>query len=175
LSGCGFLAPQERKQRARAQPLPAMSNLFSGDFDIRVLNENGKKFERVNRLHCRTDDGMEMVVDVNSELFQVKAHDKLHVQLASTLDTSGVPDDGQYKPLPKDGSQTDLSEGYDYVMHGRVFLVKHIENQFLEVQASFGGLLFRLRGEQQLLDQLHQDQSIFLLMRRQNDGSSMDL
>jgi DNA-directed RNA polymerase I, II, and III subunit RPABC3 len=98
----------------------------------------------------------------------VKAHDKLHVQLASTLDTTGVPDDGSYKPLH--GTQTDLSDGYDYVMHGRVFLIKHIENQFLEVQASFGGLLFRLRGEQQLLDQLHQDQLIFLLIRKQNDG-----
>lgn len=152
-------------------------NLFSGDFDIRVLNENGKKFERVNRLHCRTDDGMEMVVDVNSELFMVKAHDKLHVQLASTLDTSGQRsgDDGLYKPLAKDGTQTDLSDGYDYVMHGRVFLIKHIENQFMEVQASFGGLLFRLRGEQQLLDQLQQDQLIYLLMRKQNDGSGMEL
>lgn len=150
-----------------------MTNLFSGDFDIRTLNENGKKFERVNRLHCRTDDGMEMVVDVNSELFLVKAHDKLHVQLASTLDTSGAPDDGSYKPLSKDGAQSDLSDGYDYVMHGRVFLIKHIDNQFLEVQASFGGLLFRLRGEQQQLDQLQMDQLFYLLMRKQND--SMDI
>ena len=142
------------------------SNLFSADFDVRALNENGKKFERVNRLHCRTDDGLEMVVDVNCELFHVKAHDKLHVVLASTLNPQGGEDDGLYKPPAKDG---DLSDGYDYVMHGTVFLIKHIENQSLEVQISFGGLLFRLRGEQQLLDQLEMDKNVYLLMRKQND------
>lgn len=41
-----------------------------------------------------------------------------------------------------------LMDNYDYVMHGRVFSIKHIENQCVEVQASFGGLLARLRGEQ---------------------------
>jgi DNA-directed RNA polymerase I, II, and III subunit RPABC3 len=39
-------------------------------------------------------------------------------------------------------------DNYDYVMHGRVFSIKHIENQRVEVQASFGGLLLRLQGEQ---------------------------
>ena len=33
-------------------------------------------------------------------------------------------------------------------MHGRVFHIKHIENQRMELQASFGGLLMRIRGEQ---------------------------
>jgi DNA-directed RNA polymerases I, II, and III subunit RPABC3 len=141
-------------------------SVFSADFDVRALNENGKKFERVNRLHCRTDDGMEMVVDVNSELFHVKAHDKLRVMLASTLNPNGGEDDGLYKPPSKEG---DLSDGYDYVMHGTVFLIKHIENQYLEVQISFGGLLFRLRGEQQLLDQLEMDKNVYLLMRKQTD------
>lgn len=41
---------------------------------------------------------------------------------------------------------------YDYVMHGRVFSVKHIENQRIEVQASFGGLLLRIKGEQAHLE-----------------------
>ncbi len=45
-------------------------------------------------------------------------------------------------------AQSSLLDNYDYVMHGRVFSIKHIENQCVEVQASFGGLLLRLRGEQ---------------------------
>lgn len=45
-----------------------------------------------------------------------------------------------------------LADNYDYVMHGRVFAIKHIENQCVEVQASFGGLLLRLRGEQAHLE-----------------------
>lgn len=51
-------------------------------------------------------------------------------------------------------------------MHGRVFLIKHIENQLIEVQASFGGLLFRLRGEQALIDAFTMDMPLFILMRK---------
>jgi DNA-directed RNA polymerase I, II, and III subunit RPABC3 len=43
-------------------------------------------------------------------------------------------------------------DNYDYVMHGRVFGVKYIENQRIEVQTSFGGLLMRIRGEQAHLE-----------------------
>lgn len=42
-------------------------------------------------------------------------------------------------------------------MHGRVFSIKHIENQNIEVQASFGGLLCRMRGEQSQLEALQCD------------------
>jgi len=39
-------------------------------------------------------------------------------------------------------------DAYEYVMHGRVFAIKHMDQQRVEIQASFGGLLLRLRGEQ---------------------------
>lgn len=41
-----------------------------------------------------------------------------------------------------------LLNNYDYVMHGRVYSIKHLESHLVELQASFGGLLCRLRGEQ---------------------------
>jgi hypothetical protein len=53
--------------------------------------------------------------------------------------------------------QPSLLDSYDYAMHGRVFSIKHIENQNIEVQASFGGLLCRLRGEQSQLEALQCD------------------
>jgi hypothetical protein len=53
--------------------------------------------------------------------------------------------------------QPSLMDSYDYVMHGRIFSIKHIENQCVEVQASFGGLLCRLRGEQSQLESLQGD------------------
>jgi len=43
-------------------------------------------------------------------------------------------------------------DDFEYVMHGRVFSIKYTDNQRIEVQASFGGLLLRLRGEQAHLD-----------------------
>ena len=50
-------------------------------------------------------------------------------------------------------------------MHGRVYSIKHMGNHMVEVQASFGGLLFRLRGEQARLDLFTMDMQFYILMR----------
>jgi hypothetical protein len=42
-------------------------------------------------------------------------------------------------------------------MHGRVFSIKHIEKERIEIQASFGGLLMRIRGQQSILEQFSVD------------------
>jgi hypothetical protein len=120
-----------------------------------------------------------MVLDVNAELFDPKGGDRIAVVLASSLGANA--DDGYFNPkynvslplflfgcnstnflmrslvLPRSLSgfvyyQSSLMDSYDYVMHGKVFQVKHIENQRIEVQASFGGLLMRIRGEQAHLE-----------------------
>eukprot|EP01032_Pedospumella_encystans_P016890 gene16890-19250_t len=54
--------------------------LFEDIFEIKNLNENGKKFER----------------DVNSELFDVRAGDRIAVVLASSV--TGAADDGNFNP-----------------------------------------------------------------------------
>jgi DNA-directed RNA polymerase I, II, and III subunit RPABC3 len=122
----------------------------------------------VNRLHCKgATFEAELVVDVNCELFDVRANETVSVLLASRL--TNAPDDGSYNPrldrrsetISKKGEKeksssvevtSSLMDNYDYVMHGRVFSIKYIENQRIEVQASFGGLLLRLRGEQAHLE-----------------------
>lgn len=42
-------------------------------------------------------------------------------------------------------------------MHGRIFKIEHKDNQVIDVLASFGGLLFKLTGEQSQLDALKID------------------
>jgi DNA-directed RNA polymerases I, II, and III subunit RPABC3 len=97
--------------------------------------------------------------DVNSELFAAKAGDKLDVALSSSL--TGMADDGNYDPQ----LSSPLLDKFDYACHGRVFNIKHIEDQNVEVQASFGGLLMKLVGEQAHVEQLSMDMTFFLLMR----------
>jgi hypothetical protein len=65
--------------------------------------------------------------------------------------------------------QPSLMDSYDYVMHGRIFSIKHIENQNIEVQASFGGLLCRLRGEQSQLESLQCDSMYVSVWKDKND------
>ena len=46
---------------------------------------------------------------------------------------------------------------YSYVMHGRVFSIKHLEKENIELQASFGGLLMKLKGQQKDLERFSVD------------------
>ena len=55
--------------------------------------------------------------------------------------------------------QPSMVDDFSYVMHGRVFSIKHIENERIEVQASFGGLLMRVRGEQKELESFAVDRT----------------
>jgi len=89
----------------------------------------------------------------------------------STLSLDGTPDDGLYNP----SQQPSLADSYEYVTHGRIFAIKHIDGQRVEVQASFGGLLLRLRGEQALIESLSMDMMFFMLMRKGGGDHSMDI
>lgn len=80
------------------------STLFEDTLDVRQLNVDGKKFERVNRLHCKSNDfDVDVVLgtaplrlrahwhvistyvacaDVNCELFDARSGDVLKFVLA---------------------------------------------------------------------------------------------
>mmetsp|Transcript_27361 Transcript_27361/g.27598 ORF Transcript_27361/g.27598 Transcript_27361/m.27598 type:complete len:155 (-) Transcript_27361:60-524(-) len=150
----------------------SQSILFEDVFDVRQINPDGKKFDRIHRLHCRGSTfDVDLVVDINSELFDVRAGDKLAIALASTLSLDGTPDDGMYNPNPGPS----LLDSYDYVMNGRLYKIAHIENQTIEIQASFGGLLFRLIGEQSQLDALQADMRFYILMRKGGIDTSIPM
>ena len=47
--------------------------IFEDIFDVRSLNEDGKKFDRVNRLHCKgTTSYVDVILDINCELFDIR-------------------------------------------------------------------------------------------------------
>lgn len=56
-------------------------------------------------------------------------------------------------------------DAYDYVMHGRIFKIDHAGKHNVEISASFGGLLFKIKGEQSHLDQLYLDMQVYILMK----------
>jgi DNA-directed RNA polymerases I, II, and III subunit RPABC3 len=128
------------------------------------LNPDGKKFDRVNRLECKaiTYD-INLLLDINSEIYKVKEHDKLSLLLATTLSEDGKLDDGTYRPIE---NEVNLATRYDYVMHGRVFKYEHTTGTAVEVSASFGGLLMQLKGDQRHLARITIDQRVYLCLRQ---------
>ena len=140
--------------------------LFHDTFVVEALNPDGKKFDKVTRLRCKSetyDETFGMTIDINSDLFPCKKGERLAVAFAHTLSLEGKPDTGVYDQ----SGDASLLDNYDYAMHGTVFHYGHERgNQGVNVYVSFGGMLCRLQGEQRHLSNIELDQKLYCLMRR---------
>jgi len=140
--------------------------LFDDTFEVQDVDPGGRKFTRVSRILCHGENyEMDLVLDINSDLFKVKVGDKVNLALASTLRLDGQPDEKTYNPT----DDPSLMDHYEYVMHGKVFKIQQSskqKNSTLECYVSYGGLLMCLKGDPRNLHKLELDQQLYLLMRR---------
>jgi len=140
--------------------------LFEDIFEVTALNPDGKKvFERVNRIAATgTTFECDLLLDINCQIYSLKEGEKITLVLASTLNLDGSPDDHfSYAPTP--GEPT-LADTYDYVMHGKVFDITFKKDEIVEIAASFGGLLMRLRGDQKHLSSVQPDMRLYILIKK---------
>ena len=64
--------------------------LFEDIFDVKDINPEGAKFDRVSRLHCDSESfKMELILDVNSQIYPVDLGDKFRLSLVTTLREDG--------------------------------------------------------------------------------------
>ena len=83
----------------------------------------------VSRLVCTSESyEMDLILDVNTQLYPVNAGERFTFALASTLDEDGVPDDGVYDQ--RIGKRS-LADKYEYVMHGHVFRCEELKDNKL--------------------------------------------
>lgn len=76
----------------------------------------------VSRLHCESESfKMDLILDVNTQIYPVDYGEKFRLVLANTLKEDGTPDDGDYNP-----SDTSLSRAdqFEYVMYGKVYRIE---------------------------------------------------
>uniref|UniRef100_A0A3Q4G5K9 DNA-directed RNA polymerases I, II, and III subunit RPABC3 n=1 Tax=Neolamprologus brichardi TaxID=32507 RepID=A0A3Q4G5K9_NEOBR len=135
--------------------------LFEDIFDVKDIDPDGKKFDRVSRLHCESESfKMDLILDVNIQIYPVDLGDKFRLVIASTLYEDGTPDDGdcfQFK--------------FDYVMYGKVYKIEGDETSTeaatrLSAYVSYGGLLMRLQGDANNLHGFEVDSRVYLLMKK---------
>ena len=130
------------------------------------MDPQGKKFDRVSRLVCRSENyEMSLTLDVNVDLLPVEREYKFSIELASTLNLDGTPDSGVYEKRDARSSETRLS-GCDYAMHGKVFKYDHVNYSKVAVYMSFGGLLMKLEGDARHLEGAEMDARLYILMKR---------
>ena len=69
--------------------------LFEDIFDVKDIDPEGKKFDRVSRLHCESESfKMDLILDINNWIYPMELGDKFRLVLATTLREDGFPDTG---------------------------------------------------------------------------------
>ena len=69
--------------------------LFEDIFDVKDIDPEGKKFDRVSRLHCESESfKMDLILDINSWIYPMELGDKFRLVLANTLREDGFSDTG---------------------------------------------------------------------------------
>lgn len=92
--------------------------LFEDIFNVKDMDPEGKKFDRVSRLHCESESfKMDLILDINSWIYPMELGDKFRLVLATTLRADGYPDSGpnDWSPIESEGSRAD---SFEYVMSG---------------------------------------------------------
>jgi len=121
--------------------------LFEDIFDVKDIDPEGKKFDRVSRLHCESESfKMDLILDINSWIYPMDLADKFRLVLASSLREDGFADQGEWSPLDTGPSRAD---SFEYVMHGKIYRIDGDDategTGRLSAYVSFGGLLMRLQ------------------------------
>lgn len=66
--------------------------LFEDIFNVKDMDPEGRKFDRVSRLHCESESfKMDLVLDINSWIYPMDLGDKFRLVLATTLQEDGRP------------------------------------------------------------------------------------
>eukprot|EP00656_Telonema_subtile_P042052 TRINITY_DN4747_c0_g1_i1.p1 TRINITY_DN4747_c0_g1~~TRINITY_DN4747_c0_g1_i1.p1 ORF type:complete len:144 (+),score=39.71 TRINITY_DN4747_c0_g1_i1:204-635(+) len=139
------------------------SALFEDIFEVSEDPRDDKKFDRVSRLVCRSENyEMELTLDVNTDIYPVYLQDRFTMVLVSSLSLDGSPDDDSYDQ----SGRASLLDKYEYCMYGKLFNNAPDDRGNLSLFASFGGLLMKLKGDPSSLEKLKLDSRIYLLMRK---------
>ncbi|CAK9290555.1 unnamed protein product [Gordionus sp. m RMFG-2023] len=151
--------------------------LFEDIFDVKDIDPDGKKFDRVSRIFCESESfKMDLILDVYSQIYPVELADKFRLVIATTLREDGLLDDGEYDPLtigegPDSTHIPSKADAFEYVMYGIIYRIDGDETSnepasHLSAYVSFGGLLMRLQGDANNLHGFELDDHVYLLMKK---------
>lgn len=113
----------------------ADAQVFEETFTINDVNSD--KYDRVARLKgISQDNSIDLILDINTELYPVERGETLLVVLANTIRLDGVKDDAKsgWRDVQKGDEQT-LADMFDYVCHGKVYRVTGDESSGIRYAA----------------------------------------
>ena len=153
--------------------------LFEDIFDVKDIDPEGKKFDRVSRLHCESESfKMDLILDINSQVYPMDLGDKFRLVVATTLKEDGYPGDAEWDP--HETTNSSRAAQFEYIMFGKIYRIEGDDSNTASVApsggsgdsarlaafVSFGGLLMRLHGEGGNLHGFEVDKNVYLLMKK---------
>lgn len=136
--------------------------LFEDIFEVKQVDPDGKKFDRVSRIKALGENyESDLTLDVNFEIFPMKQRDKFSLALSPSISLDGAPDEGVFD---QSGKET-LADQYDYVMYGTVYKFEQTTGTRVAVCISFGGLLMRLECDMKHLNEFNTGNYVYLLIK----------
>ncbi len=145
-----------------------MSDFLLDDvFKVNVVDPDGKKFDLVSRIDGESENyGMRLLLDVNMELYPLKAGERITLVLAKSiaLDANGAPMEAE-AAWRADAGPT-LADKYEYVMYGRTFKFEELSPTRMALYVSYGGLLMRLEADPRHFSNIAIGSSLYLLIRK---------
>jgi len=153
------------------------SQLFEDIFDVKDIDPEGKKFDRVSRLHCESESfKIELILDINSWIYPMELGDKFRLLLCTSLRDDGYSESAEWNPLELQSTETSGKvANFEYIMFGKVYRIEGEEAPRNEqggagrmtIYISYGGLLMRLHGETGgNLNNFAVDQNVYLFMKK---------
>ena len=140
--------------------------IFEDRFSVQAVNPDGKMYQRLSRIVCKSNSNVSVTCDINSDIYPVESGQVLSIALARTINLDGSEDTNQYDHGAF--QQPTLMDSFDYVMHGLVFECNSDEKdaQTLRALISFGGLLMKIEGKTEALRDLQYNKHYYLLMKK---------
>lgn len=142
--------------------------LFEDIFDVKDIDPEGKRFDRVSRFHCESESfKMDLILDLNTQIYPIGLGEKFRLAITTSLTDDVYSDDTEWTPRLQLSPRAD---NFDYIMNGRIYRIEGDEASSdatrLAAFASFGGLLMRLQGDPNNLHGFELDKQIYLLIKR---------
>ena len=144
--------------------------LFEDIFNVKDIDPEGKMFDRVSRLHCRSEfSKMDMILDINNIIYPIELGDTFRLVLTTTLSEDEHSDEEDWSVLNLQVEES-RAANFDYVMFGKVYRIEENEaeetDETVAVYVSFGGLLMKLQGNGCNLQKFMLGQKLYLLMKK---------
>ena len=135
---------------------------------VKVTN---KIFSKVSRILAKSDSNkIEVIFDVNSDLFVSKEGDKIELLITDSPFTSPTDTTTNSGIFDLENlTELDFIKNYEYVMHGTIFH-SGLEGNEIFIYASFGGLLMKYYGfvKEVTMEDIKLDKKILLMIKKKS-------